>query len=171
MSKRENIQYSKLPTPDQLEAAARLIDSTLHRPLKRRAFHRAAVFVLALNATAEVVGVAGIRRVKRGSGEFGFFAVDEAYRQQGIGTRLTESVIAEARRREIQMLYAWVEKTNLASMRTLEKCGFLSFGDYAKRPGRTVVKSWIYLPLSPEADCRSMMKEITSGLTRVEEER
>ena len=167
MSTLETIHYTTPPTPDQLEAAACLIDSTLNRPMKRGRFHRAPFFVVALNTRAEVVGVAAIRRMKRGVAEFGHLAVDEAYRRQGIGTRLTERVISEARRQKIPMLYAWVEKTNVASMDNLGNFEFRLFGDYVRRPGKSVVKSWLYLPLSTEIDCNAVMEEIVSHLTKV----
>ena len=168
MATLETIHYITLPTPDQLDAAARLIGSTLKRPLKIRPFQRAPFFVVALDPTGQVVGVAAIRKLKGNAGEFGYFAVDVTYRRLGIGTRLTQTVISEARQRGLQLLYAWVEKANVASMGNLEKCGFRLFGNYVKRPGRSPVKAWVYLPLSTAIDSNSTMEEITSGLTRVE---
>lgn len=162
------IHYVALPTPGQLDAAARLIDSTLKRPLRIRPFQKSLFFVLALNATAEVAGVAAIKKRKGNAAEIGHIAVDGLYRRQGIATRLTQIVIAEATRQRIQLLYAWVKKSNVASTGNLEKSGFCFWGNYVKRPGRSSVKSWFYLPLSTEVDCNSVMEAVTNGRTRVE---
>lgn len=168
MATRETLHYITDPTAAQLDAAAQLINSTLKRPLRIGPFQRAPLFVLALSETSEVVGVAAIRKLKGNAAEIGYIAVDATYHRQGVATRLTQIVISEAKRRGIQLLYAWVEKPNVASSGNLKKSGFRFFGDYVKRPGKSSVKSWFYLPLSEEIDCDSVMDAVTSGKTRVE---
>jgi len=170
MATLKTIHYITPPTQDQLGAAARLIDSTLEHSLKLSRFQRAPVVVVALDATLKVVGVAAIRKVKvrANAAEIGYFAVDATYRRQGIATRLTQMVVSEARRLGIDLLYAWVEHANIASSDNLKKSGFRFFGNYVRRPGKSNVRSWLYLPLSSAVDSNAVMEGITKSLTRVE---
>lgn len=57
-------------------------------------------------------------------GELRFFVTPELHRQ-GLGRALVTALRAEAERRELHELSAWVFPENTASARLLESCGFM----------------------------------------------
>lgn len=54
--------------------------------------------------------------------------VDERFRGQGVGRQLLEAIVAEARRRELHMLIAGIDATNVASIALHSSLGFRCCG-------------------------------------------
>lgn len=166
------IRYTLSATPEQLAAAARLIDASgqLKRPLKVDRFLKSRVIAVALDEGGEILGVGVIKKTRKESrhiAESGNLVVQERCRGQGIASRLMEIRIEEARRQGIELLYAKVRKSNAAPRGILQRAGFRLWGDFVKPPGTGSAASWFYLPLTPEIDARALMEELTRGRIRV----
>ena len=147
-----------------------MVDSSgqLKRPLKIRRFQKSRLIVVALNEESVVVGVSTIRKGTGVVAKMANLTVDERYRRQGIATRLTEIRIAEARNQQIELLFARIKKTNVASIGNLQKAGFKLWGSFVKPPGTGSAVSWFYLPLSPQVDWSSVLQPLTDGRVRVD---
>ena len=71
------------------------------------------------------------RQCYRGIGEFSVY-LDRDFRGQGIGKRLLNALIDEARRLGYWKLVSRIFDFNMASRRLCQSCGFREVGIYAK---------------------------------------
>lgn len=166
MTKRaEPITFITNPNPQQLEAAADLVDEGIERkrPLKRNRFRKARVIVLVLNDRGQVVGEGAVMKSKGSVAEIGA-VVHPDYRAQGTAKRVLQILLQEAMKQDIALLYARVRPTNVAAIRLVKRANFQFWGDYVKT---NTTFSWFYLPLSTNINAEEIMRQKTANRTRV----
>lgn len=84
--------------------------------------------VLALAADEHIVGVVVITDRAEGEAEVTNLAVDEAWQGHGLGRRLLESAIAQARARGLQRLAIATGNSSLAQLGLYQRVGFRIVG-------------------------------------------
>lgn len=87
--------------------------------------------LIVADRAGEVVGYAAVW-FAADEGELGDIAVDPERRREGVGRRLVDAVVEEARRREAQQIFLQVRESNRAALRLYEAAGFRKAG---RRPG------------------------------------
>lgn len=97
----------------------------------RSVMHRDDARLIVADRAGEVVGYAAVW-FAADEGELGDIAVDPERRREGIGTRLVEGVLEEARRRGAQQVFLQVRESNQGALRLYETAGFRKVG---RRPG------------------------------------
>jgi L-amino acid N-acyltransferase YncA len=155
------------PSPQQLEAAAALVDAggQRKRPVKRHRFRKARTVVLVLNDRGQVVGVTAVKKSESNVAEVGDAVLLPDYRPYGTAKRAFQILLQEVRKQGIDVLYAKVRPTNVAPIALLKRARFQFWGNYVKT---NTVFSWLYLPLSPEVNAEEIMQQYTADLTPVD---
>lgn len=122
-------------TANDVEQVTELEKQCFSMPWKSEDFLRLADDVHSLYLVAEVdgqiVGICGVTDVV-GEGNINNVAVSEAYRSQGIATKLMRQMLEEGYRMGIAEFTLEVRVSNAPAIAVYEKCGFVSEG---VRPG------------------------------------
>ena len=160
----KTVTFITTPSPEQLEAAAALVDAggQRKRPVKRSRFRKARAVVLVLNDHSQVVGMAAVKRSKSNVAEVGDAVLLPDYRPHGTAKRAFQVLLQEAMKQGVDVLYAKVRPTNVAPLGLLKRAKFQLWGNYSKT---NTVFSWLYLPLSPSVNAEEIMRQYTAGLT------
>lgn len=117
--------------PADLPAMVRIERASFSVPWSEGAFRtvmrRRDARLIVADRSGEVVGYAAVW-FAADEGELGDLAVHPERRREGVGTRLLEAVVAEARRREIRQLFLQVRESNSGALRLYRGAGFHRVG-------------------------------------------
>jgi len=96
--------------------------------------HNESRFAICAGDDRKYIGNVQLTNITTDGAEFHIFIGDKAYRNQGLGTKATNLILAYARKElKLSNVYLFVNEKNIAAIKTYKKCGFIDAGSVGEQ--------------------------------------